>query len=108
MIKELKELEAGATPGPWQADLGNWDIEQINPRNEICRFDPNSREVHGIGPRVHSYSDMEFICAMRNKIKKLIAFVEAYDFWWDKCSAFDPCDGVEFEKLETARKELDE
>lgn len=77
LIEKLKELDSSATPGPWCADLGNWDIEQIEPRNEICCFDPMSRDIHPENKRVHSYCDMEFIVELRNALPKLLAVVEA-------------------------------
>lgn len=103
MIDRLKELEASATPGPWRADLGNWDIEQIDPRNEICIFDPMSRDIHPENKRVHSYCDMEFIVEMRNALPKLLAFVQAYDDSRQKCGQLDF-----FWAMDKARKALDQ
>ncbi len=45
-IKELIELGERCTPGPWYADLGNWQVESRNSktwRDGICDFCPDSR-----------------------------------------------------------------
>lgn len=68
-LSELKELAENATPGPWKADLGNWQIEcdrldLDNYRDGICSFTHDDRD--GIDGRVNPINplhDAEFIGA---------------------------------------------
>lgn len=50
-ISDLRKICGRATPGPWKADLGNWQIEQLKTRDGICCFDHSSRD--GVGDRIN-------------------------------------------------------
>lgn len=58
LIEKLDESEKVATPGPWQEDLGNWDIERIDPREAIAQFSFEHRgafDEGDYGNKVHPY-----------------------------------------------------
>lgn len=67
-IERLKELEAKATPGPWDSHDGAWNGSSVSTlnRNKYVIF------------TVEKYSDAELIAEMRNSISKILALVEAF------------------------------
>ena len=70
-IKELRELCEAATPGPWEHDWGNWDVEQVGTRAHVCQAD-NSRELND----VDAIRDLQFIAESRTAIPELLDEVE--------------------------------
>jgi len=101
LIDRLKELDAKATPGPWQS----------------VEYGVHSRKKaiagRGFGPLIDNHvcdtvicdqSDAELIAASRNALPKLLAFVEAYDDW-EENGGFYAQPG---ERLSDARRALDE
>lgn len=114
LIERLKELDAKATPGPWDAEH-----RYVGCKKNENRIDKLQEGVNcGLGGYIIqspdpdrgqlNAMDLAFIVEMRNALPKLLAFVKAYD-WWLELFMEDaredlPDDG----SLELAVKCLDE
>ena len=64
LLEHLKQLEAGATPGPWRGDV----------YGRVC--DADDEQFIDVWRRVHQ-QDVHLIAEMRNALPKLLAVVEA-------------------------------
>lgn len=82
ILTHLRELEAKATPGPWEFDRLDRKFE-YEASYKVGR--PGSTEYdYFISDDLYyntapALVDAELIVAMRNALPKLLAFVEAYD-----------------------------
>lgn len=79
-LSEIKARLAAATPGPWLADLGNWQVESQNDvsyRDGICSFTPNNRDrIDGTPNPVDPMDDADFIANAPTDITALIEALE--------------------------------
>jgi hypothetical protein len=75
-LDELKALANAATPGPWKADFGNWQIESENQdtyRDGVCTFTFDDRDrCDGSTNPVDPASDADFIAASRTAMPQLV------------------------------------
>lgn len=104
LIDRLKELEAKASPGKWEACYGR----------EVWSCGPNGGHLTQICEQISQYCNPEnnlaFIAELRNALPKLLAFVEAYDeMSAASLTAFGDVDFSELlAKVEKARKALEQ
>lgn len=80
-LSEIKGRLEKATPGPWFADLGNWQIEthcEEFYRAGVCDFAPSSRDGCDPFPKstVDPVQDAEFIAATRDDIPFLLSLLD--------------------------------
>ncbi len=71
----LKRCEA-ATPGPWELDYGNWEVESKHPehrRHAICGVDWSCRGFNEEEGKIHPYQDAEFIANARTDLPLVVA-----------------------------------
>lgn len=71
-LSDLKKLSDEATPGPWHGcvgdELDHWELYNPETGEHVVQDDS------GVDPRAE---DIEFICAARTYLPKLIAVAEA-------------------------------
>lgn len=79
-IEELRALEQSATPGPWEAVIGDNQREAwvLSGSGEALEVTPRPEDWNDAGLRD---ADAELITAMRNALPDLLAVVEAAQRW---------------------------
>lgn len=75
LVDEVLRLDNNATRGPWEADLGNWQIESKNEesyRDGICSFAPMDRDgTDGDFNKIDPINDAFLISRYRISAPKL-------------------------------------
>lgn len=80
-LDEVRKRADAATPGPWLANMGNWQIESRNHscyRDGICGFSYDQRngiDLDSINP-IDPIDDAEFIAHARTDITELLHRLE--------------------------------
>jgi hypothetical protein len=82
-LASVEEREKKATPAPWHADLGNWQIESRSKssyRDGICMFNWDCRDKMDGSPNpVDPIYDADFIAHSRTDIHRLLEIIRVYD-----------------------------
>lgn len=76
-LTKLKELAEAATPGPWEYDLGNWQVEKCIDRYTVCETNYDC-EFRSRFKKAHE--DGEYIAAANPKtLLSLLDYIEALE-----------------------------
>lgn len=79
-IAKVRGMIERATPGPWNADLGNWQVESRNSktsRHGICSFTHENRDcINGEPNPVDPQNDAELIASSPAELARLCSALE--------------------------------
>lgn len=84
LCQEILALDSKATPNPWKADHGNWNVEGPE-REDIADLSSHHREHNGEGfiSKADPHDDMDLIAHYRTSApllaKKLLIAIEALE-----------------------------